>query len=436
MSVQATVLFGRPQQEIASLLMGKLRLSTATSIVTGFATPGGLEAIAAPIKARPGSVAAIILGAATYPGFETLDELYAAGVPLSRLHVHLGHTRPGFKKHPTVRFHPMLHSKIYYMELPGGEACAFVGSHNMTSFALNGLNGEAGVLLEGATSSPEFQQIRDHIAEARRQSAPYAPAMKESLAWWTREYIDGLRSEVKLPIAWIVGRTILIFAQAGRASRPRVGDTLYFELPAGIQIDSLKTEAHLFLFDNPPTDPWVALAMVGTAFARYTCKTTGAENDRGNVEIKAEWQIDGVAPPVLSRVSNGIVRPHTPGGMQQVRAEVEANGVVPYEYNFEQEKKEWDPIYSEREGVVLSRSLDEGIEVASRFPVGRQSTKNTGDPDDRDANRGWKLVTGLKPRDRIPVERDAKSLALALPESGRLILVSLRRRKRDAVVET
>ncbi len=35
---------------------------------------------------------------------------------------------------------------IYYMELPGGDACAFIGSHNVTAFALTGLNGEAAVL--------------------------------------------------------------------------------------------------------------------------------------------------------------------------------------------------------------------------------------------------------------------------------------------------
>ncbi len=418
MSIQATVLFGRPQQEIASMLVQRLRLSTATSIVTGFATPGGLEAIAGPIKARPGSVAAIILGAATYPGFETLDDLHVAGVPLSRLHVHLGHTRPsGFKKKPTVRFHPMLHSKIYYMELPHGQACAIVGSHNMTSFALKGLNGEAGVLLDGSINSPEFQRIRDHIAEARQQSAIYSPTMKESLAWWTKEYIEGLKSEVKLPMAWIVGRTVLIFAQAPKSSRPHVGDTLYFELPAGIRIDSLKTETHLFLYENPPSDPWTALAVAGVADARYTCKTTGAENERGNLEIQAKWRIDAATPPVLDRVYGGIVRPRTPAGMQQVRAEVVADDVVPYEYNFEQEKKEWEPIYSKHVTITAPPELER-----NRFPAH--------DPDDINPSKGWMLVTGLKPRDAVIGERDAKALALALPESGKLILVSLRKRKR------
>ncbi len=41
------------------------------------------------------------------------------------------------------------------------------------------------------------------------------------------------------------------------------------------------------------------------------------------------------------------------------------------------------------------------------------------------------LVTGLTPRDRIPEVHDAKALALAVPDSGKLVLVSLRKRKKD-----
>ena len=47
----------------------------------------------------------------------------------------------------------MLHSKVYLFEMPEEKSTAFVGSHNITGFALGGLNGEAGVLLEGPASS-------------------------------------------------------------------------------------------------------------------------------------------------------------------------------------------------------------------------------------------------------------------------------------------
>src|SRR5262245_47210702 len=137
MSITPTTLFDLPQKEVASLVVDRIAKSSSTYIVTGFATPGGLSAIAAPIKARPQCLKRLIIGAATYPGFEAIDELIAAGVPPDRLHVHLGHTSAtGGRKNPFARYHPMLHSKVYYMELPNSEACAFIGSHNVTSFAL------------------------------------------------------------------------------------------------------------------------------------------------------------------------------------------------------------------------------------------------------------------------------------------------------------
>ena len=48
----------------------------------------------------------------------------------------------------------MLHSKVYLLDMPGDEAVAVIGSHNMTGFALGGLNGEASVMLEGHKTDP------------------------------------------------------------------------------------------------------------------------------------------------------------------------------------------------------------------------------------------------------------------------------------------
>ncbi len=423
MSIKTTILFDRPQMEIASLVSAKLSQSVATSIVTGFATPGGINAIAPPIKARPSSIATFIVGAATYPAFRALDDLCASGVPMNRLHVHLGHTREsGGRNNPIVRFHPMLHSKIYYMELPDAQACAFVGSHNVTSFALGGLNGEAAVLIEGPVSAPEFAQVRDHIRTARDQSLPYTPDMKESLAWWTREFLDGLKAEVKLPNDWITVRTILVFAQATKNDRPAPDDEVYFEIPEGIeQIDSLKTELHLFLFETLPADPWEALNRAKDADARYTGRVLGADNKQGNLELSTDWRIDGRKPPVLRRVPGKKFRPGTAAGLQQVRAEVTQRYVVPFEYKFDRERKEWQPEFS-ADQVIHSR-----LEL-----MADQANQLAKDPDITSSGDGWKLVTRLVPRVAFGKEPDAQALALAAPESGHFILVSLRRRRADA----
>jgi hypothetical protein len=424
MPLTPTVLFGLPQQEIASLVVDRIVNSSATSIVSGFVTPGGVAAIAGPIKTRPHCLKTFVVGAATYPGFEALDELIAAGIPTYNLFVHLGHSaETGGRKNPFARYHPMLHSKVYYMEFRDGNASAFIGSHNITSFALMGLNGEAAVMLEGPGDSPEFQKVRDHIEAARNQAVTYSSGMKEAYAWWAREFIDGLRAEVHLPQDWTIIRTILLFASAARSDRPKPGDHIYFEIPAGIeQIESLKTETHLFLFDTLPRDPWEAIHGARSADAQYNCKTLGAENRQGNRELTAHWRIEATPNPVLKFVPSSIYRPTTLGGMQQVRVEVSAASVGLFEYQFEREVKGWDPEFALDHEVHPARET--GNEVALM--------EAQGDPK---SPRAWKLVKGLIARQGSAKERDQAALMLAAPDSGSFILVSLRRRRRDLFSE-
>ena len=171
--------------------------------------------------------------------------------------------------------------------------------------------------------------------------------MKEAFAWWTREFIEGLRTEIDIPQDWNTVRTILIFASAPTGDRPATGEHLYFETPTGIeQIESLKTEVHLFLFGALPPDPWEALQRVASADAAYTCKVLGAENQQGNLELKAHWQIETQPGLCLGACLCEVLRPATSAGMQQVRAEVHAPEVTHYEYLFERERRTWWPSFS------------------------------------------------------------------------------------------
>ncbi len=108
-----------------------------------------------------------------------------------------------------------------------------------------------------------------------------------------------------------------------------------FEIPAGIeQIESLRTETHLFLFDTLPTPPRQALDLAPSADARYTRITLGAENKQGNKEVVAHWRIGGSPRLVLTRVPGATYRPSPPAGMQQVRAEIKEPFVPPFEWRF------------------------------------------------------------------------------------------------------
>jgi hypothetical protein len=243
--------------------------------------------------------------------------------------------------------------------------------------------------------------------------------MKEAYAWWTREFIEGLKAEIHLPPDQTSPRTILIFASAARRDRPRTGDQLYFELPAGIeQISSFNTETHLFLFDTLPRDSRRALQAASSADAQYTCTTLGVENRQGNREVDASWRIEGTRRPILTSVPGGRYRPNTPVGMQQVRVEVERAGIDSFDYLFEREKRGWDPEFSRDEelypGINLTHDANSADALGS--DIGR---------------RGWRLVKGLVPRFGLAPERDEEALRLAAPESGSFILVSRRRRRKD-----
>src|SRR4051812_20720487 len=110
MPTQVQVLFDKPQQEIRSLLQARLNQCHAASLVSGFVTVEGIEAIAPPFRANPSKLKHIVVGAGTYRAYEAFDRLVASGVPLDRFFVHLGHSRStGPKaKHRFYRYHPML----------------------------------------------------------------------------------------------------------------------------------------------------------------------------------------------------------------------------------------------------------------------------------------------------------------------------------------
>lgn len=151
MTLDVTFLHARPQREIASLVEARLARCREADIVSGFMTPDGVEALR--LTTTTGRVRRFVIGAGTYKAFEAVEGLITAGLPIDRVRVHLGHTHAtSSKEHPYARYRPMLHSKIYLMEFEDGTSAAFVGSHNLTGFALRGLNGEAGVLLEGRSS--------------------------------------------------------------------------------------------------------------------------------------------------------------------------------------------------------------------------------------------------------------------------------------------
>ena len=416
MPISVQVLFDRPQREIASLLTDRLARCKSASLVAGFMTAAGIEAIEAPIHAVPGKLKALVVGAGTYQAFQALDGLLAARVPPDRLHIHLGFSGPsGTIKHPFHRYRPMLHSKVYLMDMPDGSSAAFVGSHNLTGFAILGANGEAGILIEGPSNAPEFAALRRHIAACIVQATQYDPAMKDAYAWWTTQFIDGLKVEVgREPSDAENKQTIVVLSARGTGAIPRANNVIYFEMAKALmEFQSLRPEVHIYIFDQLPASPAAALNSLNSAKARLVCGIEGIQTERGGVELIADFHIDNRRQPELKAAARPF-RPQPAVGMQQLSVRVQGSIQTAFEYLFDRGKADWAPIYDDATEPFQD---DEGRAIA--LPA--ELLPRLGER--------WLRVKGLQRVGSAAKEANQLVLWEADPASGSFIVFSWRRRR-------
>lgn len=413
MSVGIEILFGKPQTEIASRLRARMQACRSVAMVSGFATAEGIEQISGPLQLEPGKLECLVVGAGTFRAFEAFDGLLADGIAPSKLFVHLGMTRrSGGIKNPFARYRPMLHSKICLFDMGGGRACAFVGSHNLTGFAMRGLNGEAGVLLEGNAADPAFIELRRHITISVATACQYESWMKEAYTWWTSQYIDGLKVEINdAPRDSEARATIIVMAASESARQPSPGEKIYFELPLALAIDSLRPEFHVYVFDVLPPSPSIALQELNKARARLRCTTLGLDRDRGNREVLADWYIDDRKQAVL-RPAPSPFRPNPAKGFQQVRVQVEESIVQDFEYLFDSQRISWSPV------LDTSNQLMPLPEPLDRMDGRKRSEEGAWYP----VRRLERLELDASPMNQV-------ALFEASPSSGSYIVVSPRRRR-------
>jgi hypothetical protein len=431
MPLSAQVLFNSPQQEIASTIRDLFNRCRAARIVTGFATIAGVETISPDVARYPDKLWTFVVGAATYGAFEAIDSLIGAGVSVDRVFVHLGHTRQkGADPNKFVGFHPMMHSKVYLFEMPDDTSVAVVGSHNVTKFALRGLNCEAATILSGPTADLEMQKLYDHVENCRQQAVPYDASLKVGFAYWTSQYFDDSRIEA------IDGardadshQTVIILLERPAGRLPEVGEGVYFELPSALEkrIRSTRTEVHIFFFATRPVSVLSAIANLANAVAARRGQVFQIDERNRTREMEMEWRIANRTVPTIDRLT-GVFRPTQMPGMQQVSATVEGPLDASFEYLFESDIVIWQPIY-DRQRIVPSQT-----EVAHKVP---DSTVVEFGQDlmprrrSREDHPEWYLVTGLTRIEGKDTPEMAAAMKETSPESESFVLFSVRRRKRE-----
>ncbi len=403
MPVTTRLLFVKPQHELASLLRKQLDHCTSVSVVVGFMSEMGVKLLAPPLMATPSKLRHLVVGSGSLGTFEACDRLIKAGANAGSVRVHLGFAR---KKHTGRSDRGMLHSKIYLMEMGNGTSSAFIGSNNLSENGLAGLNGEACVLLDGASASSQFADIRCHIAEAARQAVPYDPSMKAAYARWAgfRDASTGAR------------KRLVVMAEVPGNGLPRPGEAIYFEIPRAIRFREIPTDVHLYLFDTLPVPPRWTFQELNRARRSWLARSVGLENDRGGVALRADWFIQSPAS-TLHRAS-GVVRPAPGLGMQQVRIEVKKE-IPPHTFEYVVESKhDWRPVFDDEDSIPATeadRTLLKGLSLERKEVL------------------SWYRVKGLEPNIPQSERPHAAAMRRMSPESGNYIVMLPGRKRRPTL---
>jgi len=84
----------------------------------------------------------------------------------------------------------LMHSKAIIFDYPGGNAVVWVGSHNGTFRALNGINYECTVAVHTDCNSPIYQEVQRHLDEIHGACQPFRPELIDHY-----RYLQGSRLE-------------------------------------------------------------------------------------------------------------------------------------------------------------------------------------------------------------------------------------------------
>jgi hypothetical protein len=246
----------------------------------------------------------------------------------------------------------------------------------------------------------------------------YDPTMKDAYAWWTMQFIDGLRSKTNdIPRDAEDTRTIVVIAAHSSGALPQADDLIYFEIPGALgRIQSLRAEVHIYLFRSVPSSPASALGSLTAATTSLWCKTEGLEMESGGVELRADWYIDDRRQPELKPTPTPF-RPTPSAGMQQVRVRVTGPVFGKFEYLFDRGRVEWMPLFDDDASVAApadSRAMLQALNLVPREDL------------------SWHRVKGIAPTEQGELDGYQSALLESAPGSGSFILFSLRRRSEKA----
>jgi hypothetical protein len=138
------------------------------AIACAFLTPGGVETLKrhAALLAQPDSF--VVVAWDTPTTLAALNDLHS--IMPGNLYVHLGSLTPVEKGVGSG----LMHSKVF-LSKAGNRCQLWTGSHNLTASAMQGVNCEAAVLIEGDESEAVFGDALRHLERCRKEAILFDP---------------------------------------------------------------------------------------------------------------------------------------------------------------------------------------------------------------------------------------------------------------------
>lgn len=326
-----TFLFDEPRSEIAAHILERASKAEAIDIVTGFATREGLEKIIEPIEEKPEKLRSIVIGKATTRACDALDYLrHKIGVPEERLKVHLGFAKDETHLPKSDKYRPMIHSKLIYMDLPDNKACAFIGSHNLTAFALSGENGEAGVLIEGDKDDENLKKVKRQINAINNDARIYDHKKRDFYIHWNQSYMSGFQAEM-FPQEDEDPRTVLIFATTQNCA-PEINKNISIKLSKNSFPNIQGAEVHLYIFDKLPETAEEAFYEKNKAQKKFIGKIEDANSNKREGNLIINYSISENNKPCIFEQGNLELKcePHK----NENRCIFTINSILSMEYNY------------------------------------------------------------------------------------------------------
>ena len=414
MSSRVRICFPASRGDLRPVLAAAFARCDRVRIAVGFASPQGIRELATllPLSA----IEWFIFGHGGRAALAAADDL-GRRIGRQRVRIHPGYalgSEASARARPIYR--PMMHSKLYLGTSESGAYSGFIGSQNITAFALEGLNAEAGVLLDGLQSDPECVAIEAALSQVYSESQPFDPALIEEYAGWHKCILEGLSEEEdEQGPGWGYLPVIVLMAALDTGRTPKPGETLYFEVPQAYTGRFVRNESPIDIWVFPYVkhpvlgESDVPLLIGGrlttTSLTPYEPSIAGTIGGSPITISQVNWIIRDFEHPIMEPYPGGGSPPPAKAG--QVLIKFDSVGLGLYDAKDPREvrytHRPWVPRFPTPilgKQLEAERELRTGVSGNGDQGNLRDPRPNLGHDFEELDSRAWYLVTGFKPLPR------------------------------------